>query len=114
MVVKGPERKDIIDTIVALRKAKAPMFRKLAQALTLPRRSRVSVNISKIARLSKPNAVMAVPGKVIGDGVIGHPVEVAALSFSASAVKKIEAAGGKCHSLAWLIERGMRDVNILK
>lgn len=114
MVVKGPERKDIIDAIVVLRKAKKPMFRKLAQALALPRRSRASVNVSKLARHSKPKAIVAVPGKVIGDGVIGHPVDVAALSFSASAVKKIEAAGGKCHDFAWLVERGVKDVLLLK
>lgn len=114
MAIKGPERRDIIEAVVLLRKAKKPMFSKLAKMLVAPSRSRAAVNVSKIAKYTKPKAVVAIAGKVMGDGVLAHSVDVAAMSFSESAVKKIEAAGGKCRDFAWLVKNGTRDVILLK
>jgi len=114
LIAKGPERKDIINAVTLLKRAKKPMFKCLAQMLSSPTRARPSVNVSKIARHTKQNAIVAVGGKVMGDGVIGHPVEVAALSFSDSAARKIREAGGKCHDFKWLVEHGVKDVILLK
>lgn len=114
MIKKGPERKDVIEAVIALRKAKKPLFSKLAQMLVAPRRKNAAVNVTKIARFSKPSAIVAIAGKVTGDGVLAHPVDVAAMEFSASAFKKIEAAGGKCRDFSWLVKKGTKDVILLK
>ena len=61
----------------------------------LGKKSKRVVNISKINALTKKGDTVAVPGKVLGNGSINHPVIVAAQAFSTSAKQKIEAAGGK-------------------
>ena len=110
----GPERRDIIDAIILLRKKKKPLFSKVAEILAAPRRVRMVVNISKISKYAKPKSVAVVPGKVLGDGTIEHAVDVVALNFATSAKKKIEAAGGKCRDFKWLAEKGSKDVILLK
>ncbi len=86
-------------TIRILRKAanqhKARIWRYVAELLERPARRRVVVNVSKINRYTKPGETVVVPGKVLGAGIIDHPVTVAAMAFSASAVEKIKAAGGR-------------------
>jgi len=114
LVIKGPERKDIVEAAVLLRKTKKDIFRRLAQLLLRSRRSRISINVGKLAKMSKPGTVVVVPGKVLGDGTIKHIVDVVALSFSQSALQKIKAAGGEIHDFAWLVEHGTKDVMILK
>ncbi len=73
------------------------------------------LNVADLARVSEKNgevewnprklaavrlvSAAGVRVKVLGDGEIGRPVNVAAHAFSKSAVKKIEAAGGK---VVWL------------
>ena len=56
---------------------------------------KVEVNIWKINKYTKKGEVVIVPGKVLGDGTLDHPVKVAAKAFSESAKKKILEAGGK-------------------
>jgi len=114
MKIKGPERKEIIEAIILLKRKKKPLFSKVADILFAPRRSRAAVNVSKISKFSKPKSVVVVPGKVLGDGAIEHAVDVVALDFAGSAKKKIEAAGGKCRDFKWLVEKGTKDVVLLK
>ena len=114
MKKKGPERKDIIEAVILLKRKKKPLFSKVADMLFAPRRRRVAVNVSKISKFTKPKSVAVVPGKVIGGGAIEHPVDIVALDFAGSAKKKIEAAGGKCRNFKWLVERGSKDVILLK
>ena len=124
---KGPERKDIIDAVSALKKTKNPLSKKIARLLESPRRKRIEVNISKIAKYSIPSAkqakqdlIVVVPGKVLGDGTIDRGVNVVALSFSATAEKKIKDSGGKTYNFEWLINQittkkeGKRDIIILR
>ena len=114
MPKKGPERRDIIDAIIVLKRAKKPLFTTVADMLSAPRRVRPAVNVSKIARFTKPKSVAVVPGKVLGGGIIGHAVDVVAIDFAAGAKQKIEAAGGKCRSFKWLTEKGCKDTVLLK
>ena len=114
MKKKGPERKDIIEAVILLKRAKKPLFGKVADMLFAPRRTRPVVNVSKISKFTKSKSVAVVPGKVLGAGTIEHAVEIVALDFAGSAKKKIEAAGGKCRNFKWLVERGPKDVVLLK
>lgn len=114
MVVKGPERPDIIGAVKLLRSTRIPLFVRIAKLLLLPTRRRIETNIKKIAKFSKAGDIVVVPGKVLGEGMIDHAVEVVALSFSTSAKTKIERAGGHCRDFAWLIKRGAKDVKLLR
>ena len=56
-------------------------------------------------RSTKENAVILVPGKVLGTGLIDHVVIVGALEFSREAQRKIERVGGKCVTLRDFIKQ---------
>jgi large subunit ribosomal protein L15 len=49
------------------------------------------------------------PVKILGDGELTQPLVVHAHKFSASARKKIEAAGGKVVEVPWVVERHSRS-----
>lgn len=76
----------------------------VAKRLSRPRRRRVAVNVSRINRYTTEGDVVVVPGKVLGAGIVDHPVTVAAFSFTKSAKEKIIQAGGRCISIWELVE----------
>lgn len=84
----------------------------MAEALTKPRRVRISVNVARVGRATRTGETVVVPGKVLGSGEIGHPLKVAALSFSAQGRKKIEAAGGSCLAIEQLIKENPKGVGV--
>lgn len=86
------------------REEDARIWRELVKRLTKSSKNKAEVNISTIARHTKNKDVIAVPGKVLGDGEINHKVTAAALNFTAQAREKITAKGGKCLSLKELIK----------
>jgi len=90
----------------------ARIWRDVAERLEKPRSRRAEVNVSRINRYTEPTDVVVVPGKVLGAGSIDHPVCVAAFAFSASARRKIEAAGGKCMTIRELVERNPRGSGV--
>ncbi|VVB65447.1 50S ribosomal protein L18e [Candidatus Gugararchaeum adminiculabundum] len=104
----GPENEHIIDLARFLRKQsvehKAPIWRRIADDLTAPRRNKIEVNISKLARLSQDGKVILVAGKVLGSGRIDKKVEVAAVAFSKTAREMITKAGGKCLEIKQVVE----------
>lgn len=78
------------------RKEKIGLWLRVVEILKRPRRRRVEVNLRKLGKLD--SEVLLVPGKVLGVGSIEKKT-VGALSFSESARKKIEEAGGKALNL---------------
>ncbi len=112
----GPTNIIVRRTIRELRKAaranKAPIWAYVAELLERPRRLRYEVNVSKINRYTKPGDVVVVPGKVLGAGRIDHAVVVAALGFSAQAVEKITAAGGRVMHILQLLQANPRGSGV--
>lgn len=90
----------------------APIWKYVAEKLSSRRRARVAVNVLKLEKLTSPNDLVVVPGKVLGFGHIQHPIVVAAYAFSKSAKEKIEKAGGKCLSFKEIIELNPKGTNI--
>jgi large subunit ribosomal protein L18e len=88
------------------------IWRDLAKRLASSRKNRAEVNVSRIRRFTEPKAVVAVPGKLLGAGTIGHAVTVAALSFTKDAKEKITKAGGKCVSFEELIKENPKGSNV--
>jgi len=103
-------------TIRQLRKAaranKARVWKYVAELLERPRRRRVIVNLSKIARYAKPGEVIVVPGKVLAAGTIDKPVTVAAMAFSRSALEKIRSAGGRAMHILDLVKENPRGSGV--
>ena len=87
----------------------APIWKDIARRLEMPSRNYAAVNISKINRHTAKDDVLLIPGKVLGAGLLDHPVTVAALNFSESAAKKITEAGGKCLSLEEIWKQNRKD-----
>ena len=81
--------------ITKLKKTKKPLWRRVAEELSLPSRKRPYINIYKINKYTRPNDIVVVPGKVLGIGNLDHAVTVIALDFSASAIEKIRKVGGE-------------------
>nr|AOZ56108.1 ribosomal protein L18E [uncultured korarchaeote] len=112
----GPTNPVSIKTINALEKASrlagARIWADVAERLRKPRRSRIEVNLWKIDKLTAPNDVVVIPGKVLGEGRLTKPVTVAALTFSESAKKKIAEAGGRALSLVELAQENPKGSGV--
>jgi large subunit ribosomal protein L18e len=104
MIMRGEiTNPELNETIAALkrkgRQNKARIWLRVAEFLGKPKRSRVAINVSRIARNTKKGEAVAVPGKVLAAGSISHAVRIGAFRFSQTAKSKIEKAGGSCVSL---------------
>jgi len=107
---------DLLRLIRFLRKKsrenEAAIWRRIAEMLSKPKRRRIAVNVSRINRYTKENDEVVVPGKVLGAGVINHPVKVAAFAFSDKARSKIIKAKGKCLTIPELAEMNPKGSNV--
>jgi len=90
----------------------APIWRTVSEKLDVPRRQRISVNLSRINRFTEEGDVVVVPGKVLGDGALDHKVVVAAWSFSKQAKEKIESVGGRAIPIEKLVEENPKGTNV--
>ena len=90
----------------------AAIWMDVAERLSQPKSKRVTANVSKINRHTKENEEVVVPGKVLGSGMMNHPVTVAALDFSDEAQSKIISAKGKCLTLLEVLEANPKGANL--
>lgn len=105
-------KKRISFLYAAGRDKKAAIWSDLASRLSSSRRNRTKINVSRLGRYTKGGDIVAVPGKVLGAGAIGHAVTVAAFSFSGSARDKVTRAGGTCLSFEELVEKNPKGTNV--
>jgi len=94
------------------RENEAPIWRSVAEFLSKPRQSQARVNLSRLNRYTDKSDSVIVAGKVLGAGMIDHPITVAAFRFSDNARKKILSAKGKCLSIPELIKMNPRGTNV--
>lgn len=99
----GPTNKSLVEMIRQLKeisaKGNSKIWKRVASDLERSTRQRRIVNIAKLARFTKDNELVVVPGKVLGSGIMDHSITVAAFKFSESAKKQIEKAKGKAVSI---------------
>ncbi len=97
MVKTGPTNPNLRNLIQELKKlsseSNTSLWKRIALDLEKPTRQRRIVNISRINRYTKENENIIVPGKVLGSGILEHPVMVAAWQFSGQAKEKINKIG---------------------
>ncbi len=89
-----------------------PFLLKLADELEKPSRSRAEVDMSKLNRVCKENETVVVPGKLLSSGILKKQVNVAAASFSMSAVEAIGKLGGKVMTIEDLIKDNPKGTNV--
>ncbi len=87
----------ILETVIALNKTKARVWRDVAERIVAPTRQIKGVPLWRINKYTNEGDTIVVPGKVLGNGNIDHKVTVAALSYSQAALEKLKAA--KCKTL---------------
>jgi len=89
---KRKERKsneEIIQLVNLLKKQPAPLWKTVAKLITKPSRKQVAVNIEKINKMSKGDAVVIVPGKILSKGNLENNITIVALKFSEAARQKL-------------------------
>jgi len=94
------------------RENKARIWRDIADRLSRSRSRRIAVNLSRISRYTKEGETIVVPGKVLGAGIMEHPVNVAAFAFSEQAQSKILRAKGKCLTIPQLMEKNPKGSGV--
>ncbi len=104
---KGTENDALRETLIFLEKSakrnKAPVWSDVAMRLSASRRSRTEVNVGKLAKVTKADDVVVVPGKVLGAGELKHRLTLASWSAANGVAKKVTKAGGKMVSIRELV-----------
>ena len=71
------------------------LWKRVHSLVAVPARRRASVNLYKIGKYTKEGDNVVVPGKVLSNGEINHKVNIAAIEFSAPALKSLKEANCK-------------------
>ncbi|MEM2841998.1 MAG: 50S ribosomal protein L18e [Thermoproteota archaeon] len=84
----------------------------VAQEIMKPRETRAEINLGQVSRLTSSGETVVIPGKLLGDGEIEHPVRISSISVSSSALKKLIKAGGEYISIEKLILENPKGKNL--
>ena len=110
---QDPGRLDLIKALKAkARENSSGLWESVASELSRVRKNRRQVNVHKISQYTAEGDIVVVPGKVLGDGVLDHKVDVAAFRFTTGALEKIQKAGGKAMTITQLLESNPKGSNI--
>ena len=71
-------------------KKQSPFWLKIAELISRPKRKFITVGLSRIDKIAKPNSTVVVPGKVLSDGELTKSIVIAAFSFSEKALEKLK------------------------
>jgi large subunit ribosomal protein L18e len=113
----NPQLTLLRETLKASAKASAReqqvgIWKDLARRLDAPSNNFAEVNLSRLNRYTTSGDVVLVPGKVLGAGLLDHPIFIGALAFSEKARSKILAADGNIVTIDEIIQRSPRGSNV--
>ena len=112
----GPSNPMMQSLIQELRKTGSEqnigLWKRVADDLEKPTRQRRVVNLSRINRYTKENETIVVPGKVLGSGILGHKLTIAAFSFSSGALEKINQANAKAITIHDLMKEPVKGKRV--
>lgn len=113
MTKTNPNLIELIDQLIEKSYSEdVAIWRDVAKRLQRSNRRTAEVNLSDIARNANDEETILVPGKVLSNGILTKKVNVVALKFSKIAQEKIENAGGKCISIADIMDSNPKGSNI--
>ncbi len=104
------EKKSIRNIIGSLEKAdpkarNSGLAQRMLKLASLPRRRRVTVNLSKLNSLAKPGENIIVPGKILATGSVDKAFNVAAIEWSGASAKKLKDAGCKVLGIEEMLKK---------
>jgi len=94
------------------KETQANIWLDVAEHLSKPSRQRIPVNLSRINRYTEKRETIVVPGKILGTGILNHPVKVAAFGASEKAKEKLAAAKGKYMSIPELVKQNPKGTRV--
>ncbi|MBI5036836.1 50S ribosomal protein L18e [Candidatus Micrarchaeota archaeon] len=101
---RGPESIVTLRLLNALRKAKKPVWARVAEIIRAPRRRRPEISLARLGRVTKEGDKVVVPGKIIGAGKVGHKLTIGYLAVSKASVDELEKEGIEAMPFAKFIE----------
>ncbi len=99
-------RKNIIlqslirDLEILAKKENVAIWKRIANDLQKPTRSKRELSVSKLQTFAKKGETMIVPGKILGNGNIDEPITVVSHQISKTAKDKIIAAKGSYRTIS--------------
>jgi len=93
-------------------KNKAKIWEDVARILSFQSRRKVVTNLSTVNRVTKKDEVVVIPGKLLGNGSLEHPVTISAWAASTSAKTKVTSAGGVFLPLPQLLKTNPKGQNV--
>ena len=88
------------------------LWKRIADDLEKPTRTRRAINLSRINRFTQPKETVIVPGKVLGSGTLNHELTIAAFTFSEGAKQRIAESKGKAISIMELMKQNPKGKDI--
>lgn len=101
---RGPESIVTLRLLNALRKAKKPVWARVAEIIRAPRRRRPEVTLARLGKVTKEGDKAVVPGKIILEGKVGHKLAIGYFSASKASIDQLEKEGIKAMPLAKFLE----------
>ena len=109
----NPRLTSLITTLESVaRESEANVWEDVAERLAKPGRTHAEVNLSRIERYADGDRTIVVPGKVLGSGVLQKEVTIAAVDFSRTAERKIEAANATLRRLEDEVDQNPNGHNV--
>ena len=110
----GPTNYQLKELLVQLESKayQSKFWGRIKEDLQKPTRQRRIVNVYKIEKFARDGETVVVPGKVLSVGDLTKKVEVAALTFSEEARRKIEEAKGRALSIQELLQENPQGKNV--
>ncbi len=101
----GPTNKELKETILALKRTKKTVWKRVAEMLEKPSRQRRTLNIRDIDKNAKKGDTIIVPGKVLSEGLPSKKFSVSAWQFSSLAEEKLKKANCDVLSIHEIIKK---------
>ncbi len=110
----GPTNPQTLELIsqLSLKARESPFWKRVMEDIEKPTRQRRTINVFKIEQNAKDGETVLIPGKVLSVGTLTKKVNVAALSFSDEAKKKIVQAKGEVLSIGQLLSKNPQGKNV--
>ncbi len=109
---RGPESRNTLQLLNALRKAKRPVWSDVAERLRKPRRVRAEITLSRLDKVTTENALVVVPGRIVSTGTVSHKMTVGYLAATKTALVRLKQAGVTALPLPQFLQKHAQDKGI--
>lgn len=97
----------------ASQKNDAEIWKMVTEKLNKARRKKTGINVGQLSQLNWKGKTILIATKLLASGNAPEKITIAAKQATPSAVKKIEAAGGKVISIMELMKQNPKGTNVM-